>query len=223
MSIATLKKKSGSLHSKSISKGANGFSIYGNRRILSSSGVGADSFNRSKNRTRFRGIYPMGHGGCCGKYSSDTMNSGRQNFNDTSEIKASVKNTKGMIRTKYKWMKRPYPYYMVQPTENYTGYSDYYKQMYRNTGDAGGSPYFKCGLAPSSAPWKKRICSSGGGYVNYPGAMNYETYLKTNLLKKHCVFTTDYYANNKQAFPPYVNRTGLGCWGSASSGNVVCH
>ena len=58
MSIATL-KKSKHIHSKNIGKGSDGFSIYGNRRILSSSLVGADSFNRSKNRTRFKGSEPL--------------------------------------------------------------------------------------------------------------------------------------------------------------------
>ena len=200
MSIATLKKKSSHIHSKNISRGSDGFSIYGNRRILSSSLVGADSFNRSKNRTRFKGSEPVGHGGCCGKYNKNIMNSGRQNFNDTSEVKLSVKNTKGMLSTRYKWLNRTYPYFMVQPTAETYGYEDYLKRLSCNNslpGDASGK------------------CSSSNKVETYfsdPSHLDYATYLKTHLLTKKCILTSNYFNNNKQSYPPYVNRTGEGCW-----------
>ena len=57
------------------------------------------------------------------------MNSGRKNFNDMSEVKSSVKNTKGMLSTRYKWLSRPYPYYWVQPTSKTYGYEDYFKRL----------------------------------------------------------------------------------------------
>ena len=200
MSIATLKKKSSHIHSKNISRGSNGFSIYGNRRILSSSLVGADSFNRSKNRTRFKGSEPVGHGGCCGKYNKKIMNSGRQNFNDTSVVKPSVKTTNGMLATRHKWLNRPFPYYWVQPTGETYGYEDYLKRLSCNNslpGDASGK------------------CSSSnkiGTYVSDPGHLDYATYLKTHLLTKKCILTPGYFENNKQASPAWVNRTGEGCW-----------
>ena len=205
MSIATLKKKSKHIHSKNIGKGSDGFSIYGNRRILSSSLVGADSFNRSKNRTRFKGSEPVGHGGCCGKYNKKIMNSGRQNFNDMSEVKPSVKNTKGMLTTRFKWLSRPYPYYWVQPTSQTYGYEDYLKRLSCNNslpGDASG----KC---------TSGTCTTGnkvGTYFSDPSHLDYATYLKTHLLTKKCILTSGYFENNKEAYPPYVNRTGEGCW-----------
>jgi len=200
MSIATLKKKSKHIHSKNIGKGSDGFSINGNRRILSSSLVGADSFNRSKNRTRFKGSEPVGHGGCCGKYSKKIMNSGRQNFNDMSKVKSSVKTTKGMIATRHKWLSRPYPYFWVQPTSQTYGYEDYLKKISCNNsspGDASGT------------------CTTGnkvGTYFSDPSHLDYATYLKTHLLTKKCILTSEYFENNKQASPAWVNRTGEGCW-----------
>jgi hypothetical protein len=57
MSIATLKKKSATIHS-SHSRGPDGFSINGTLRFL-----GPNSTPRPSPRTPFKGAVPVGHGG----------------------------------------------------------------------------------------------------------------------------------------------------------------
>lgn len=65
MSIATLKKKVQSQY-RNLSVGQPHFSINGTHR--SQGYVGQTMLSRSLPRTLMNGIYPRGHGGCCGKF-----------------------------------------------------------------------------------------------------------------------------------------------------------
>lgn len=130
MSIVTLKKKSHATHFKISNK--KGFNLNGKINFRSSSFVGgSSSYTNTINRTRFKGLHGIGHGGCCGKYKHDVSNSGYC-FMETDKIntfgKKSVKNTKGYLSTKNYWLNSPYPCNIVQPT-NRKDYSVYYSEI----------------------------------------------------------------------------------------------
>jgi len=80
-----------------------GFSLVGGHRNIGS--VGPTNLAKSVTRTRFKGITPIGNGGCCGNYVIDIHNSGSCCSNDSNIIKTAVLGNKGMIDTKYKWIK----------------------------------------------------------------------------------------------------------------------
>ena len=99
----------------------SGFSINGGHRNIGY--VGKDS-KFSKNGTPFRGTQPCGTGGLLGQYAQPlpTFNiSNTQTLGDQyMYIKPSVLSTKGMLKTRFKWITSgQYPNYWVQP--NYTG------------------------------------------------------------------------------------------------------
>lgn len=111
MSIATLKRKSNNLHGSYHSKPGGGFSLNGPQRNLSYVG---ENLSKHYARTIFKGDTARGHGGCCGTYkTTPTVRSDAWTTEDASTVKSSVLNTMGMIRTKYRWITRPYPYAVV--------------------------------------------------------------------------------------------------------------
>ena len=85
-------------------QGNSGFSINGGNRNV---GYVGQSMNMGKNGTSYKGIYPRGAGGCCGKYynAQPVMNSARVNTlgDQYKYIKPSVLSTRGMLRKKYRW------------------------------------------------------------------------------------------------------------------------
>jgi hypothetical protein len=96
-----------------------GFSLEGSQRNIS---VGKD-MKFSKQGTRYKGIYPYGHGGKYGNYVQAEPVLNAENGikgNQWQFIKPSVLSTRGMLRKKYRWAYTgQYPNYWVQP--NYTG------------------------------------------------------------------------------------------------------
>jgi len=111
MSIATLKKKSNNLHGSYHSKPGGGFSLNGVFRNQSYVGV---NLGKHYPRTIMKGNTSRGHGGCCGTYNNTPIvKSDIWTTEDASTVKSSVLNTRGMIRTKYRWITRPYPYAVV--------------------------------------------------------------------------------------------------------------
>jgi len=95
MSIATLKRKT-QVKYNNLSVGRPHFSINGTLR--NQGYVGQTSLSRSLPRTLFNGIYPRGHGGCCGTFKiGQTVQSGILPLNDPNVIKPSVISSKGMI------------------------------------------------------------------------------------------------------------------------------
>jgi hypothetical protein len=102
--------------------GAVGFSLEGSHRSIP---VGKD-MKFSQQGTRYRGIYPIGHGGHYGKYyhAEPLLNAGEGKIsvegNQSNFVKPSTLSTKGMLSQKYRWIHSgQYPNNWVQP--NYTG------------------------------------------------------------------------------------------------------
>ena len=113
MSIATLKRKSQAKYHNSLGSGsATIFSISGTHR--NQGYVGQTSLSRSLPRT-----LSQGHGGCCGTYNKvPVVLSGITTTEDSTIVKKSSMGTKGMISSKYRWIRRPAPYSSVKPDVN---------------------------------------------------------------------------------------------------------
>lgn len=114
MSITTLKRKSETKYFNKVSNNQV-FSLTGTKRLQGY--VGQTNLQRSIKRTpftRFKG--PRGHGSKYGIYPVNIYNSGRLPIcsNNNEIIKKPTINNKGLISTKYKWIKREYPYTVVQ-------------------------------------------------------------------------------------------------------------
>lgn len=96
MSIATLKKKVQSEYNNSSVNAKHGFSINGTTR--NQGYVGQTMLSRSLPRTLYKGAFPMGNGGCCGKFPiANTVQSGVYYMNDPTIIKSSVISAKGVM------------------------------------------------------------------------------------------------------------------------------
>lgn len=109
MSIVTLKRKVQAQYNNMSVGSKDGFSLNGTHR--SQGYVGQTMLSRSLPRTLMKGNVPKGHGGCCGTYTQNgIIQSAVTSLNDPSVIKQSVLDTKGMIRTSYKWIWRPQPF-----------------------------------------------------------------------------------------------------------------
>jgi len=145
MSIATLKKKTQAQY-RNISVGQPQFSINGTHR--SQGYVGQTMLSRSLPRTLYNGIYPRGHGGCCGTYPIRPMvQSAVTSLNDPQIIKISSINTKGMLEDKLRCtygvnvpgFKKKFPTKnknnIVKPDNNNNNNSqqDYIKNKAKNT------------------------------------------------------------------------------------------
>jgi len=121
MSIATLKKRTflgGNPRVDPISGiGSKGFSLNGGYRNIG--GVGQFRMVSNVTRTPYKGVNPIGWGGCCGTYPIYINNSGNCCTNDDSIIKKTVKNTMGMIDERYKGILfGTYPNTWVKDDEN---------------------------------------------------------------------------------------------------------
>ena len=100
MSIVTLKKKTEAKYNN-LSVGLPHFSLNGTLR--NQGYVGQTSLSRSLPRTLYNGIYPRGHGGCCGTFKIGQMvQSGILPLNDPKVIKASVITAKGALEEESK-------------------------------------------------------------------------------------------------------------------------
>lgn len=125
MSIATLKRKTETKYN-SMSCGVPAFSLNGPHR--SQGWVGQTMLSRSLPITHMKGITPKGNGGCCGKYPiRPIIQSAVTTQDDSHVVKSSSLTTKGMIDTKYRWIRRGEPYATVKPdvNVNLTNGSDY--------------------------------------------------------------------------------------------------
>lgn len=103
-------------------EGEVGFSLNGSHRMIPV----AKDMKFSRQGTRYRGVYPMGHGGHGGQYfqAIPVMNAGRGvvevKGNQWQYVKPSVLSTRGMLVQKYRWAySGQFPNYWVQPI--YTG------------------------------------------------------------------------------------------------------
>jgi hypothetical protein len=99
-----------------VNYGPNGFSLTGSHRNIGRVG---QSMAMSKSGTPFRGIYPVGNGGCCGQYATPlpTFNSNKVNTqgDQYQYVKPSVLSERGMLRKKYRYLYNgQYPNYSVK-------------------------------------------------------------------------------------------------------------
>lgn len=161
MSIHTLKLKSNRYQEKVSGLGSTGFSLVGGYRNLSY--VGQTNLSKSVTRTRFRGNYPMGHGGNNGNYKISIANSGSCGFNDNSIIKTPVGNTKYAIIHKNKWLHSAYPRYVTKSCEA-PSQSDYIKSLSTKTS--------KCNM-PMLHGLKFTVYSGVFGLADPPGAYDF--------------------------------------------------
>lgn len=116
MSLATLKKKTATKYNAMSVGSKQGFSINGTYR--NQGYIGQTSHSRYIPKTPMKGSVFKGHGGCCGTFKIKNINATQQDVNDNSQIKSSSINTVGLISTKYRWIRRPYPYAVVKPDTN---------------------------------------------------------------------------------------------------------
>ncbi len=108
MTVIALKRKTFAQY-KNNSAGQPQFAINGAYR--SQGFVGQTSLSRSLSKTIMKGNVAKGHGGCCGKYTqSPIVQTAVISLEDTSVVKSSVLSTPGLIRTKYRWIRRPAPF-----------------------------------------------------------------------------------------------------------------
>jgi hypothetical protein len=113
MSLSALKRKTEVKYMNKVSSHTGTFSLTGGHRNVGY--VGQTNLSRSLKRTPFtRNNQPQRHG----RGPTVVHNSGHCIANDPSILKPTVKTTKGLLATKYKWIKRPYPYSIVQPDDN---------------------------------------------------------------------------------------------------------
>lgn len=102
--------------------GPVGFSLEGSHRSIPV----AKNMLFSQQGTRYKGIYPVGHGGSNGHYfhAESVLNAGPAKVeirgNDHRFVKPSTLSTEGMLKTRFRWIHSgQYPNYWVQPV--YTG------------------------------------------------------------------------------------------------------
>jgi len=103
------------------SYGPVGFSLNGGTRNV---GYIGKSMRMSKQGTPFRGVNPMGSGGCCGRYATPlpvyNVNEVIVLADQYKYIKPTVLTTYGMLEKKYRYLNNgQYPNYWVKPI--YTG------------------------------------------------------------------------------------------------------
>ena len=122
MSIATLKKKSNTLHGNYHSSARGGFSLNGSHRNIPY--VGQSTQSRHFPRTPMNGADKCGNGGCCGTYNDAPLvvPIETKSTEDISVVKSSVLDYKGMSTMKYRWVRRPYPYAIKKPNNKVTSW-----------------------------------------------------------------------------------------------------
>ena len=182
MSITTLKKKHSAMYNIS---GGTGFSLNNSRRVESHSG-------EQRSQTSMRGLGYRGHG--------------RGNFNNVIPIKSnyvnddpfdkgaiSVKNTRGMLATRFKWINSPYPAstYQNLDTETYEGY--YIKKVAGETkGDfCANTPQTDSGVCTNATNITSSLhrksttaCYQVSNFVKRPQT-DYKNYYRTQFLNNN--------------------------------------
>jgi hypothetical protein len=134
MSIATLKRKTQAQYNNS-SVGQPQFSLNGTRR--SAGYVGQDMLGRSLIRSLSRNGALKGHGGCCGKYTTQQIKTSPEMacLNDPNVIKQTSLTTNGLFMTRHRWVRRPQPYSSTKPNShlNINDQASYIDNLARKT------------------------------------------------------------------------------------------
>ena len=189
MSIIVLKKKS-NIKSSTLSKGNNGFSLNGYRRLNSSSRVGGNLNARRRVYTPMKGSSFRANGGsCCKNYGSKAINANTP-YTLSNNVKVSTKNNKGMISDKLRCcIYGSFPNNVVKNLEAI----DYERYLQNKTGEAGScvNPQVDAGVktyenCPSKVPQH---------YVKDFKTQDQSLYLKTHYLNNNCVLNNTYVRN----------------------------
>lgn len=201
MSIATLKKKTLVNNSRVMSTGKSGFSINGGYR--NQGYIGQTSLSRSLPRTPMNGVFLRNSGGTV----TPIVQSAVTDQEDNSIIKSSVLSSKGMIRNRYKYVNRPYPYSSTKPDTNQlvNTQEQYIERLVRKTiscetanTEIGSSSITNID-GDSSLPLK---CSNIVKNLYFKqGTQSYGEYVKK--LTNQCSSYDDF------VFPTLINRTPL--------------
>ena len=169
MSIATLKRKT-QVKYNNLSVGRPHFSINGTLR--NQGYVGQTSLSRNLPRTLFNGIYPRGHGGCCGTFKiGQTVQSGILPLNDPTVIKSSVVSSKGMMEEKLTCLKslrvQGWKNRLPQRTNTMSVVKPDYNQHQINQGDYIANKTKKAiECAPDNIFKKRGTCGNAEIYFN---------------------------------------------------------
>jgi len=150
-----------------------GFSLNNTRRFV---------YHRNQIQTPFRGNVPRGHGGTytgniikCQTFCSDTNN-------------VSVKNNRGMMSTKYKWINRGYPYTVVKNVGSSSSSYDNYLQKKKGNITKKAIPV-TCTQSNSTNMTNINATNKTNSHiVKNIGPVSYDTYL--NSLKGNITKTT---------------------------------
>ena len=124
MSIVTLKRKTQAKYRNNSANSSDGFSLNGTHR--SQGYIGQTSLSRSFPSTPMKGNVAKGYGGCCGKYyQGPIIQSCVNSQEDPRVVKSSSLNTRGLIDTKYRWIRRPQPFTTVDKFHRVNTQGDY--------------------------------------------------------------------------------------------------
>ena len=201
MSIATLKRKTNTQYNN-MSVNQKQFSLNGGHR--SQGWVGQTMLSRSLPRTLAKGNTLKGWGGCCGQFAKrPIIQSAVLSTNDPNKIKPSVISGIGLINTKYRWIRRPFPYATVKPdaTLNINRASDYINRLRRttlqnaqtcnSTTKIAISPPKTCNQSQTNSQIHDTyLCKTLTKPNTYTGAINQADYLES--LDKACAALNDY-------------------------------
>lgn len=132
MSIVTLKRKTFAKYNNNSVNTPHGFSLNGTHR--NQGYIGQTSLSRSFPRTPMKGNVAKGHGGCCGKYfQGHIIQSAVNSEEDPTVVKTSSLNTRGLIDTKYRWIRRPLPFTSVDKFHRVNTQGDYIQYIEQKT------------------------------------------------------------------------------------------
>lgn len=182
MSLAVLKRKAGIKYGSLSSRGNVGFSINNPRRVESHR-------NQVQTQTPMKGNVPRGHGTCCGKYN---VRINRSNYNNyDSHVRSgvgnqgiSVKNYQGGIATRFKWMKRGYPHFVVKDTTVHDS-SSYIEEKAKAAICSNDGSTTQTQDSCVGNPSCKRSVSTT--IVKNVSTLSQSEYLRTKLMEKKCL------------------------------------
>jgi len=208
MSLSVLKRKAGTKYNKISSRGNVGFSLNNPRRVNS-------HHNQVQTQTPMKGNVPRGHGTCCGKYPIVINKSQYNNYDfhkrqyigNKSNQGISVKNNRGSITTRYKWLNGQYPQFVVKDM-NHLDCGLYTKKIRDQSASQNeatqGTTNQNC-----DCPNIKRTVTTIVKNVN---TLSHSEYLASKYLKKNCLPTP----KNKLPEPIPVSGPCISCGGSAT-------
>lgn len=179
MSITTLKKKHSAMYNIS---GGKGFSLNNSRRL--------DVHTKGQTQTPMKGLGYHGYGGDF--KNAVPIKSNYVSYGDMNKGSVSVKNTRAMIASRFKWVNRPFPFSTTQNL-NTPDYSTTYAQKDATTtkpdvcngaSDKSGACVKNTNIPSSLHRKSKTSCYQVSTFVKKPQT-DYQTYYKTEFLNKN--------------------------------------